>query len=142
MVAAVAMAVARSYRFAWRPGWLVGHVAVLALAAVMVFLGHWQLDVSDSKGFDLQNFGYALQWWAFSITGVVIWVRVIRDRARRGPQPAQSSLPSQPPTPAPMLQEPVAYRRYVMPTAVDSSDDPELSRYNDYLRSLGTDRNG
>lgn len=133
---------ARSYRFVWRPSWLAGHVAVLALAAVMVFLGHWQLDVSDSKGFDLQNFGYALQWWAFTVTGLVVWVRVIRDRARRGSQPLRPSQPSQQRTPAPQAQEPVAYRRYVMPTSIDSSDDAELSRYNDYLRSLDNDRNG
>ena len=37
-------------------------------------------DVSDSKGFSLQNFGYAIQWWAFSIAALVIWVRVVRDR--------------------------------------------------------------
>ena len=127
---------ARSYRFAWRPAWLAGHVVVAAAAVVMVFLGHWQLDVSDSKGFSLQNFGYALQWWAFSIAAVVIWVRMIRDRAR------PESQRSQPPEPKPEPPQPVAYRRYVMPTAVDSSDDPELARYNDYLRSLGTDRNG
>jgi DNA-binding transcriptional regulator of glucitol operon len=126
----------RSYRFVWRPTWLLGHVVVLATAVAMVLLGRWQLDVSDSKGFDLQNFGYALQWWAFSITGVVVWTRVIRDRAH------PKSQPSQAPEPKPLAHEPVAYRRYVMPTAVESSDDPELSRYNDYLRSLGTDRNG
>jgi DNA-binding transcriptional regulator of glucitol operon len=127
----------RSYRFAWRPTWLAGHVVVLAAAVAMGYLGHWQLDVSDSKGFDLQNFGYALQWWAFSITGVVVWVRVIRDYAKPAGSPR-----SQPPEPAPPSAPPVAYRRYVMPTAVDSSDDPELSRYNDYLRSLGSDRDG
>lgn len=136
MVAAAALMAARSYRFVWRPAWLAGHVLVLAAAVAMVLLGRWQLNVSDSKGFDLQNFGYALQWWAFSITGVVVWARVIRDRAK------PKSQPSQPPEPEPAPQQPVAYRRYVMPTAVDSSDDPELARYNDYLRSLGTDRDG
>ncbi|HEY8301445.1 MAG TPA: hypothetical protein VIG48_06080 [Jatrophihabitans sp.] len=127
---------ARSYRFAWRPSWLAGHVLVVAASVVMVFLGHWQLDVSDSKGFSLQNFGYAVQWWAFSIAAIVIWVRVVRDRAR------PESQRSQPPTPKPQAPQPVTYRRYVMPTAVDSSDDPELTRYNEYLRSLGPGRNG
>ena len=127
---------ARSYRFVWRPTWLAGHVIVLAASAVMVFLGHWQLDVSDSRGFSLQNFGYAIQWWAFSIAAVVIWVRVVRDRAR--PQ----SERSQHPEPTAHEPQPVAYRRYVMPTSVDSGDDPELDRYNAYLRSLGPDRNG
>lgn len=127
---------ARSYRFVWRPSWLAGHVVVLAASVVMVFLGRWQLDVSDSKGFSLQNFGYAVQWWAFSVAAFVIWVRVIRDRGR------PESERSQRPEPKAAEPQPVAYRRYVMPTSVASGDDPELDRYNEYLRSLGTERNG
>jgi hypothetical protein len=123
---------ARSYRFAWHPLWLAGHVLVLAASVTMVLLGHWQLTVSEGKGFSLQNFGYALQWWAFSIAALVIWVRVIRDRADPAPK-----LPEPPPAP----EAPVAYRRYVMPAEVDTSDDPELARYNAYLRSL-EGRNG
>jgi len=128
--------VAASYRFAAHPRWLLGHVVVLAAAVVMVLLGHWQLTVSDHKGFSLQNFGYALQWWAFSIAAIFIWVRVIRDRAR------PASQQSQPAAPDPARDEPVAYRRYVMPTDVETPDDPELSRYNAYLRSLGEGGNG
>lgn len=115
------------YRFVWRPSWLIGHVLILAACVAMVLLGRWQLDVSNSKGFSLQNFGYALQWWAFSIAAVIIWVRIIRDRARPGTQ--------RPAPPAP-VRRPVAYRRYVMPTEVDAGDDAELTRYNTYLRSL------
>ncbi len=127
---------AASYRFAAHPQWLLGHVAVLAAAVTMVLLGRWQLTVSESKGFSIQNFGYALQWWAFSVAAIYIWVRVLRDRARSEP-----SRQSQPPAPEPVRDEPVAYRRYVMPTDVDSTGDPELTRYNAYLRSLdrGTD---
>ncbi len=124
-----------SYRFALHPRWLLGHLVVLATAWAMVLLGHWQLTVSESKGFSIQNFGYALQWWAFSIAGIFIWVRMIRDRGR----PASDQ--SQPAAPAPVREEPVTYRRYVMPTAVDPVDDPELSRYNAYLRSLDRDGN-
>ncbi len=123
---------ARSYRFAWHPRWLAGHVLVLAAAVTMVLLGHWQLTVSEGKGFSLQNFGYALQWWAFSIAALVIWVRIIRDRADPAP-----NVP-EPPQPA---EAPVAYRRYVKPSDVDTGDDPELARYNAYLRSL-EGRNG
>ncbi|MGH8860132.1 MAG: hypothetical protein ACRDVG_02665 [Jatrophihabitantaceae bacterium] len=121
---------ARSYRFAWHPVWLAGHVLVLAAAVTMVFLGHWQLTVSEGKGFSLQNFGYALQWWAFSVAAIFLWWRVLRDRAHPG-----SARPSGEP-PAPVEQHPVAYRRYVMPSNAATTDDPELDRYNDYLRSL------
>jgi cytochrome oxidase assembly protein ShyY1 len=125
-----------SYRFALRPRWLLGHVVVLAAAVAMALLGHWQLTVSESKGFNIQNFGYTLQWWAFSIAAVFIWVRMIRDHAR------PASQQSQPATPEPERDEPVAYRRYVMPTDVDAAGDAELSRYNAYLRSLDRDGNG
>jgi DNA-binding transcriptional regulator of glucitol operon len=118
------------YRFAWHPRWLLGHVIVLAAAVTMVFLGRWQLDVSEHKGFSLQNFGYALQWWAFTLAALVIWVRVVRDHAHA---PAESEQPAEPPA---QKDEPVAYRRYVMPTSVKSGEDPELDRYNAYLRSL------
>jgi DNA-binding transcriptional regulator of glucitol operon len=128
--------VAASYRFVAHPRWLLGHVVVLAAAVVMVLLGHWQLTVSERKGFSIQNFGYALQWWAFAIAALYIWVRVIRDRGR------PASQQSQPAAPEPAGDEPVAYRRYVMPTEVDTADDPELSRYNAYLRSLGDRGNG
>jgi DNA-binding transcriptional regulator of glucitol operon len=120
----------RSYRFAWRPAWIAGHLLVLAAAVTMVLLGRWQLDVSQSKHFSLQNFGYALQWWAFTIAALFIWARIVRDHAR----PSENQ-PAQPAETDPTVEPPVAYRRYVMPTSVET-DDPELARYNAYLRSL------
>jgi DNA-binding transcriptional regulator of glucitol operon len=124
--------VARSYRFAASPGWLAGHLLVIALAVTMVFLGRWQLDVSNSKGFSLQNFGYALQWWAFSVFGVGLWLKVLRDNAARSP--------SSQPAPAPVeVPEPVEYRRYVMPESAHQPQRPTdalHADYNDYLASL------
>ena len=100
---------AASYRFAWRPSWLAGHVLVLAAVVTMVLLGRWQLQVSDRKHFDLQNFGYALQWWAFSIFALGFWAKILHDKAR----PRAPAQPAAAPEPEP--QEPVTYRRYVMP---------------------------
>jgi hypothetical protein len=121
------------YRFAARPLWLGGHLLVLALVVTMVLLGHWQLTVSERKGFSLQNFGYALQWWAFSAFALLLWAKVLRDQARVG----SGEITSGPPEPS--AQEPVAYRRYVMPQSADgppeSADDVHAA-YNAYLRSL------
>jgi DNA-binding transcriptional regulator of glucitol operon len=121
--------VATSFRFVWRPNWLIGHLLVLAAAVTMVLLGRWQLDVSNRKHFDLQNFGYALQWWAFSIFALAFWAKILRDRSR-----AVSSVP--PAAPEPPLEAPVTYRRYVMPARRFDDADPEHARYNAYLAAL------
>ncbi len=115
------------YRFVLGPRWLALHVVVVAACITMVFLGRWQLDVSNSKHFDLQNFAYALQWWAFSIFTVLMWGRVMRDSATRpGGGPAE---------PVAAVEPPVAYRRYVAPAAPVETDPVRLA-YNDYLRGL------
>ncbi|HEY7008639.1 MAG TPA: hypothetical protein VH395_06860 [Jatrophihabitantaceae bacterium] len=121
-----------SYRFAARPRWVAGHVLVLAAIVAMVLLGRWQLLVSDRKHFDLQNFGYALQWWAFSLFAALFWLKILHDqavgRAAHGSQPAEAEA-------EPPQQEP--YRRYVMPTSSPATEtDPEVARYNAYLASL------
>jgi DNA-binding transcriptional regulator of glucitol operon len=121
----------RRYRFALRPGWLVLHVISVALVIAMIVLGRWQLSVSESKHFSLQNFGYAVQWWLFSGFVLFFWFRLMRDAARRG---GVLALP--PPEPEAASSEPVAYRRYVMPTTPVRSSDPVHSAYNDYLAAL------
>jgi DNA-binding transcriptional regulator of glucitol operon len=137
--------VSRSYRFAGSPRWVAGHVLVLAVMVTMVLLGRWQLDVSDAKGFSLQNFGYALQWWAFSLFGGGLWLKIVRDNAGRpGAASTSTSLGDAAPSAdgaagAQRAPEPIIYRRYVMPDSTqqpDTRDDPLLSEYNDYLAAL------
>ena len=122
----------RRYGFAFRPGWLALHVVTLAMIVTMVLLGRWQLHVSESKHFSVQNFGYTLQWWAFSAFAAAMWLRILRDSARRREQEANPTLaePVAPDT------EPVAYRRYVAPKIAPASGDPVHTAYNDYLARL------
>jgi len=122
------------------PGWLFLHVFTLALIVTMVLLGRWQLDVSNSKHFSLQNFGYALQWWAFTAFALLMWARIVRDRHRDGGRDARAarSVP-QPAEPADQEHREVPYRRYVMPSSSDpaaTAVDPELAAYNEYLARL------
>jgi DNA-binding transcriptional regulator of glucitol operon len=124
--------VRRSYRFALRPGWIVFHLCTVAAAITMILLGRWQLHVSESKHFSLQNFGYSIQWWLFSAFAVFFWWRILRDSARRRAEEADPTTTG----PARAASEPVAYRRYVMPTTPQPTDDPTLTAYNDYLASL------
>jgi DNA-binding transcriptional regulator of glucitol operon len=124
--------VTRAYRFAGRPAWLGGHLLVLAAVVTMVLLGHWQLDVSERKGFSLQNFGYALQWWAFSLFALLLWGKILRDHSRpvTDVPSAESAQP---------VAEPITYRRYVMPQSSDGPPEPvdEVhAAYNAYLQSL------
>jgi DNA-binding transcriptional regulator of glucitol operon len=137
--------VLRRYRFALRPGWILLHLVTVALIVTMVLLGRWQLSVSERKHFNLQNFGYALQWWAFTLFVGGMWVRVLRDALRRPSEPdagaaAQpESAASQPAEPATVAEPPVAYRRYVMPQSADgpaTAGDSEQAAYNDYLAKL------
>lgn len=132
-------------------------VLVWAAAVVMVFLGRWQLVVSDEKHFDWQNFGYALQWWVFSAAAVAFWAKLVRDALRgrvaentptggelvlRGRR--QDIVHTGPATlvtrPAADAAAPVVYRGYVMPQSATSpdrsDDDPVRASYNDYLWQL------
>ena len=123
------------YRFALRPGWLLLHLFTIAAAVTMILLGRWQLHVSESKHFDLRNFGYSLQWWLFAGFAGFFWWRIVRDAARHRSEPDAT-----PAEPAPAADEPVAYRRYVMPTAPAPTDDPELRAYNEYLARLNEEQ--
>jgi len=150
--------VQRSVKVFLTPGWLALHALVWASAVAMIFLGRWQLQVSDDKHFNLQNFGYALQWWAFSAFAVVVWLKSIRD-TWRGRAPVASSSgelvvrrnglatnvvyvgPAELTSPAPGPgQPPITYRGYVMPQSTTSparSDgDPVRGAYNDHLWQL------
>jgi DNA-binding transcriptional regulator of glucitol operon len=124
--------VLRRYLFALKPGWILFHLFTVAAVVTMILLGRWQLHVSESKHFNIQNFGYAIQWWVFSAFGLFLWWRVLRDSARRRAEEADPTTAE----PAPPGHEPVAYRRYVMPTAPQPTDDPVHAAYNDYLARL------
>lgn len=122
----------RRYRFALKPGWILLHLFTIALVITMILLGRWQLDVSESKHFSLQNFGYSIQWWLFSAFALGFWWRIVRDGVRRR-VPASNPTPAEP---AASPEAPVTYRHYVMPTTPEPSDDPVLAAYNEYLASL------
>jgi DNA-binding transcriptional regulator of glucitol operon len=146
------------------PGWVLVTVLAWGGGVGMVLLGRWQLDVSNTKHFDLQNFGYALQWWAFTIAALLFWAKAVRDAGRvddtvgasgqvvlsRGPGGKLTPLGvDQPPvlgsahliSPYQRDGEPVVYRGYVMPqsaiTPARSEGDPMHEAYNDYLWQLG-----
>ena len=139
------------------PGWVLVHLLAWSAAVAMVELGRWQLRVSDAKHFDLQNFGYTVQWWAFSAFALLLWARVVRDTWRGRPAPDTSSggelvLRGRPDDLAPVGavelraapagpgHTPAIYRGYRMPQSgtnpIRSAGDPMHGAYNDYLWQL------
>jgi DNA-binding transcriptional regulator of glucitol operon len=144
----------------FRPRWLAVHLIAVAVVAATVLLGRWQLDVSNSRHFDLQNFGYTLQYWTFAAFAIFFWCRIIRDARRPPVQPQEAGgqlvRPTGPVTttavsgyagPADLVARsadgtPLVYRGYVIPRSaesppVHSHGDRYHDSYNDYLWQLG-----
>ena len=142
-----------------RPRWLLWHVVVWASVVGMIELGQWQLRVSNDRHFDLQNYSYFVQWYAFAACAVWFWVRSMRNAlrpprvtvagnavvVRRGSRlevergvhvgPVSVVAPSRLPGGAPAV-----YQAYIAPnsaTAPASSDgDLQHGAYNDFLWEL------
>ena len=143
----------------FRPRWLVVHLIAVAVIVATVLLGRWQLDVSNSRHFDLQNFGYTVQYWAFAAFAIFLWCRIVRDARRPPIQPREGGgqlvRPTGPVTstavshytgPADLVApsadgSALVYRGYVIPrstaTPVRSHGDRYHDSYNDYLWQLG-----
>ncbi len=142
----------------FRPRWIALHLVTLLLITALALLGRWQLDVSNSRHFDLQNFSYTLQYWAFAAFAAFFWLRIVRD-TRRPPTPSAHTtgqpLGRQDPLeaeqtggysgPADLVAtsssgDPVVYRGYVVPdsagTLVRSHGDRYHDAYNDHLWQL------
>jgi hypothetical protein len=128
------------------------------LVVLCVRLGWWQLGVSEHKGFDLQNFGYWLQWWAFAAFLIFFWVRAIflarrppvdrRDQGiviaesggaivRRGGATVAPIGAVELASPDSSPDDPLVYRGYKMPSASDAPvrghGDSLHNAYNEYL---------
>ena len=107
------------------PKWLAWHAFALVATLVMLRLGLWQWHRAHTSH-SAQNLGYALQWPAFAVFGLVVWFRVCRD-AVHGPPEAKPAPRKPPPEPA----------AAVVP--VSEEEDPELAAYNRYLARLDED---
>jgi DNA-binding transcriptional regulator of glucitol operon len=109
------------------PRWWGLHLFTIAITIGMVYAGHWQWTVAERRHGDLRNYGYALQWWAFTFFGFLMWWRVIRDASLDPPaigdEPAHSET---------------LYVGYRPPeaTASERVEDSERRAYNEYLAHL------
>ena len=115
---------------------MLGHLLVVAAAAVCLRLGDWQWDRAHLTG-SVQNWGYALQWPLFAVFFVVAWWRVLLLESRRMDEP-EAGTPVFPPSPNPPSGGPLG----MAGDAVDETseeeddDDEQLAAYNRMLAAL------
>jgi hypothetical protein len=115
----------------WTPKWLLVHATVVVLVIVFLRLGWWQFTRA-AEG-NLLSYGYALQWPAFAVFVVFVWIKEMRGvRARRG-GPAVS--PDDPGAAEPSARSEPARTVHAGP-AYDDQGDEELAAYNRYLAWL------
>ncbi len=107
------------------PGWLVAHLGLVVLVAAFLALARWQMGRAADG--NLLSYGYALEWPAFAVFTIWVWVVEVRKALRQAPPVPTPS--EQPPT------QPVAAvrRRARVEAAYDDSADPQLAAYNHYL---------
>lgn len=109
-------------RFA-SPRWLALHALALAMVAVFVRLGWWQLRRAGQG--NALSWGYAVEWPVFAAFTVFVWYRIMRDSVQ---------------APPPATREPATFRVPTLPArpaaAGEPDDDAELRAYNQYLKSL------
>jgi hypothetical protein len=108
----------------WTPKWVLVHVAVVVMVIVFLRLGWWQ--ITRAADGNLLSFGYALQWPAFAVFVVFVWIKEMRG-ARRGGAAPEAPEPSTRPEPARTVHAGPAY---------DDEGDEALAAYNRYLAWL------
>lgn len=119
------------------PGWIFGHLLVVAAVLVCLRLGWWQWDRSRESDGSLQNLGYALLWPAFGASFIYMWARFLMlekakdaaddtaDEQLRGADDAEDDDPA---------DERGHWIGYV--PDVSDEEDPELAEYNRRLAAL------
>lgn len=108
----------------------------------MLWLGRWQWGAAHKHHGELRNYGYALQWWAFTGFAVVMWWRVVRDFLRPAELADDGSSTATGDSSgvdrvagAAGAEQPPSYVGYTPPPP-PADDDPERARFNAYLARL------
>lgn len=113
--------------------WVTAHVVVLLALVVFPILGWWQWERAQSGGGGPQNLGYALQWPAFAIILVCVWVKSMRDELGAGHDGNSTRRTYRREETRPAHGISLAGQRE---PSLDADDDPEVAAYNRYLAQL------
>lgn len=126
--------------------WLLLTVVIVALQPAFAVLGWWQWG-RGARTHDIQNLGYAFQWWSFGILAIGGWIKMLhtelKERAEASAETAVDDVAEEftlvPPTSHQRhRRRAVAVavaQRSSAPVQVDEADD-ELTAYNAYLAWL------
>jgi DNA-binding transcriptional regulator of glucitol operon len=107
------------------PRWVLIHATVVVLVVAFGLLCWWQVGRAASG--NLLSFGYAVEWPAFAVFVVYVWIKEMRAALHR--EPPGDHEPAVSPDRA-RVQRPRNEAAY------DESGDPELAAYNRYLAWL------
>lgn len=119
------------------PSWLALHVLAIVLVLAFLRLGWWQWDRATSPTGSVRSYGYALQWPAFAVFVVFMWVKMVRDDLRPAHQAGEETARAEE-----VAYDALSYRAgdagtdTGRDTAGDAVDDEELAAYNRYLAGL------
>jgi DNA-binding transcriptional regulator of glucitol operon len=135
------------------PGWVVGHLLVLAAVVTSLRLGWWQWERSQALTGTMQNLGYSFLWPAFGAAFVWMWVRFLRleqikereaeeadAAALAGMLGGPTDVPAAPPTDgptAPAADLPVDGAPEVRTPEPDDTPDAAVERPQSRDRSRG-----
>lgn len=126
--------------------WLILTVVIVLAQPAFAGLGWWQWG-RGSRTHDIQNLGYAFQWWSFGILAIGGWIKMLHDELKeRDEKTADTTADDLAEELAPVL--PTIHqkqRRRAVAVAVaqrssvavhDDGADEELAAYNAYLAWL------
>lgn len=114
------------------PRWLALHALAILLIVAFLLLAYWQVQRGEAG--NARSWGYALQWPAFAIFVVYMWIRMAREELH--PQPDEPHQASATGSPTGELRPGSA----TVADVDDEDDDPELDaeleEYNKWLAQL------
>ena len=61
-----------------RPGWIAGHLLVLAAVLTCLRLGWWQWERAHELDGTAQNLGYSMLWPVFAAAFIYMWLRFLK----------------------------------------------------------------
>ncbi|MCM3923925.1 hypothetical protein ND748_19910 [Frankia sp. AiPs1] len=123
-------------RLLFAPSWIARHLLALAMVALFIRMGIWQLTKGESAQGSLQNLFYGVEWPIFAAFVVYWWYKMIREELSptddSGPQwGAGGRIAPEAPW-RPELDGP----RMLTAASDSPEEDEEVDAYNRYLTSL------